>query len=538
MAGLIFGMRVVSRSILRVSFVIAVLGVPAEFLFAVTCNVVKHGPPSEADKAFLAADYDKAAGLYKADLEKHPGDEAATVGLVHALVRQQKVTDAAEIVKAALASAPKSSAFVTLRGEIELRAGEPWLVEATVVEAAKIDPCNPRTRLLFSRINAITSRYATARQQIGIAHQFDPEDPEIRTVWIQTLPIEQRIKEMEDYLSAPRGDDAVTVGMMHAELDRLKSKAVQPAHACGLASSGAASADIPFIKMTGWAGHTRGFGVEAGLNAANVRLDLAGGEGGLTIYRAAAERAGLKLGAEQKAAFPGAKPSHIGYADIIKIGNLEFKDCAVRVIDGSSPFDDSEGSIGIDVFSDFLLTLDYPMRKLQLARLPARPQDAQPSLPGLRSDVTEPVGVASLQPTDRYLAPDFKDYTQIYRVGRSLILPSALNAEKVKLFILDVSVGETSVSPDVAKEVSKVHEKDLQGRKMLVADEITFSFAHFSQKLNGVVAFDTSGPTLASGMEISGFIGANTYQQLIMHLDYRDGLVKFDYIPNRGYKFE
>jgi hypothetical protein len=152
--------------------------------------------------------------------------------------------------------------------------------------------------------------------------------------------------------------------------------------------------------------------------------------------------------------------------------------------------------------------------------------------------VTEPAGIASLQPTDRYLAPDFKDYTQIYRVGRSLILPSALNGEKVKLFILDVSVGETTVSPAAAKEVSKVHEKDLQGRKMLVADEITFNFAHFSQKLNGLVSFDTSAPTLATGMDISGFIGANTYQQLIMHLDYRDGLVKFDYIPGRGYKFE
>jgi len=39
-------------------------------------------------------------------------------------------------------------------------------------------------------------------------------------------------------------------------------------------------------------------------------------------------------------------------------------------------------------------------------------------------------------------------------------------------------------------------------------------------------------------MEISGFFGANTFQLLTMHIDYRDGLVKFEYIPNRGYKFE
>jgi len=35
-------------------------------------------------------------------------------------------------------------------------------------------------------------------------------------------------------------------------------------------------------------------------------------------------------------------------------------------------------------------------------------------------------------------------------------------------------------------------------------------------------------------MEISGFIGADTLDQLTIHDDYRDGLVKFDYDPGRG----
>jgi hypothetical protein len=38
-------------------------------------------------------------------------------------------------------------------------------------------------------------------------------------------------------------------------------------------------------------------------------------------------------------------------------------------------------------------------------------------------------------------------------------------------------------------------------------------------------------------MEISGFLGANTLDQLTIHIDYRDGLVKFDYDPNRGYRY-
>ncbi|HET6206403.1 MAG TPA: hypothetical protein VFD98_06305, partial [Terracidiphilus sp.] len=216
----------------------------------------------------------------------------------------------------------------------------------------------------------------------------------------------------------------------------------------------------------------------------------------------------------------------------------EFKDCILKVIDGATPFDDSEGTIGADVFSDFLVTLDYPMRKLQVSPLPVRPQDTQPPTPGLQLDVSRPSGISNPQDLDRFIAPDLKDYTQIYRVGRSVILPTALNGEKVKLFLLDFSVGETNVAPDVARQVSKVHEKDLGGQKVLEADEINFNFAHFSQKLTGVLSSDTSMASHSAGMEIGGFIGGNSYQLLILHLDYRDGLAKFDYIPNRGYKFE
>jgi translation elongation factor EF-Ts len=78
---------------------------------------------------------------------------------------------------------------------------------------------------------------------------------------------------------------------------------------------------------------------------------------------------------------------------------------------------------------------------------------------------------------------------------------------------------------------------DLGGpHKAIVADEIAFNFAHMSQKVNGVVAADTSMTSKELGMDISGHIGANTFQLLIMRIDYRDGLLKFEYIPNRGYQ--
>jgi hypothetical protein len=103
----------------------------------------------------------------------------------------------------------------------------------------------------------------------------------------------------------------------------------------------------------------------------------------------------------------------------------------------------------------------------------------------------------------------------------------------------------TIISPQTAREVTKVHSdyrihvKGIGGNveNVYSADEVTFTFAHLSQKVQGVVSFDTSRISKNLGMEISGFLGATTLDHLTIHIDYRDGLVKFDYDPKRGYQF-
>jgi cytochrome c-type biogenesis protein CcmH/NrfG len=522
-----------------------VLVVSAQFAYSQSCAQVKRPAPSDADKALLAGDSSKAEGLYRTALGSHPGDVEGTIGLVHALLGEQKVAEAADVVKAALAASPNSAAFITLRGEIEFRSGELWLVEPTVVSSYKLDPCNPRTRLLFARYAAANSRYATARQQILMAHQLDPEDPEIRAEWIETLPLEQRINEQEAYLSEPRGDDPLTLGMKKSALDRWKKEAAAPAGACRLVSK-TPDAEIPFVRLMFNMEHMRAFGLEVGLNSATARMEFSTGQSGFTVYRSVAERAGLKkVTAPEPGAFPGAKPTYEAHADSIKLGGLEFQDCTVTVIDSNSPFDDGDGMIGTDVFEDFLVTLDYPMRKLQLGALPARPGDAAGANSALETRGSDDfAALADHWRTDRVASPETKDFTQLYRAGHNVILPTLISGQKIKLMILDTAAGATSISPDAAREAGKVHfisppqfGPSAGPDKLLVADEVNFNFAHFSQKLNGVVAFDTAMASKATGMEISGTIGANTLYLLTIHIDYRDGMLKLDYDPNRGYKF-
>jgi len=215
--------------------------------------------------------------------------------------------------------------------------------------------------------------------------------------------------------------------------------------------------------------------------------------------------------------------------------------------------------IGMDVFSRFLITLDYPMRKLLLAPLPRRPDDAGTNdltLKTTRSeddddspaanDATKTAAAkpAPSVPRDRYIAPEMKDWVPVYRIGHSLLLPASLNKTEEKMFILDTGAFSTTISPDVAREVTKVHANDsmkvrgLSGAvdKVYTADTITFQFANISQKVEDVVAFDTSSLSKNLNMEVSGLIGYTALAHLTINIDYRDGLMKFAYDPNRGFK--
>ena len=54
---------------------------------------------------------------------------------------------------------------------------------------------------------------------------------------------------------------------------------------------------------------------------------------------------------------------YVALADAVRIGDLEFEHCPVRVID-KSPIQEADGLIGGDVFEDFLVDLDFPDAKI------------------------------------------------------------------------------------------------------------------------------------------------------------------------------
>jgi predicted aspartyl protease len=475
-------------------------------------------------------------------------------------VKQQKVTEAEDLVQKALAQNPQSATLMVALGEAQYRAGTPWLALATAEASIKLDPCNPQARLLNARLLRLNSYYATAANEISTAHSLDPTNPRIRSRWLDTLPMQERITELEAYLASANGEDPETLRRLHFYLDYLKQQAIEPHKACRLVSN-TGTAAIPFANLMRDATHIRAFGLDVKLNDHAARLQIDTGASGLLISRSVADHAGLKQFSRTEVGGVGSqgnKDAYTTFADDIKIGSLEFKDCAVEVLNKGNVVD-SDGLIGMDVFSHFLVTLDYPMRKLLLAPLPPRPNDTsglKPTLEtrgnandddslgnGAAASASSPKPAAH-GPYDRYVAPEMKDWTPVYRIGHDLLLPAFLNNGPLKLFIVDTGAFSTTVSPEVAREVTKVHNQDyisvhgISGKvdKVYTADNITFKFANISQRVEDVVAFSTSTVSKNLDTEVGGFIGITALGQMTISIDYRDGLMKFAYDANRGFR--
>jgi Aspartyl protease len=248
---------------------------------------------------------------------------------------------------------------------------------------------------------------------------------------------------------------------------------------------------------------------------------------GLLISRATAQHSGLKPIYQNDVLGTGAQATRsgfVGIADSIAIGDVEFHNCAVQVMDVNFA-NGAEGIIGLEILSSYLITLDYPAKKLLLETLPARPQEL----------------VASSGLYNRYIAPTMKDYAPALVSGSDLIVPLSLNGSSPRLFVLDTAIGESTVSPGAAYELTTGHrdikfenrDSKASWNVISLTGDNNLNFAGVSLKESPIFPFDTSRFTDDSGMEISGMLGLKLLSRMTIHIDYRDGLMKFDYDPAR-----
>jgi len=159
---------------------------------------------------------------------------------------------------------------------------------------------------------------------------------------------------------------------------------------------------------------------------------------------------------------------------------------------------------------------------------------------GAQSAVATTKATTRPEPHDRYVAPEMQSYTKIWLFGHYLLIPTRVGEATPKLFLIDTGSLTNFISPTAAREVTKVHGSDMQVRgisgsvkNVYEADKAVLQFSRFRQENQDITAFDLSKISKGAGTEISGILGFTTLRFMTLKIDYRDGLVDFDYDKNR-----
>jgi len=445
-------------------------------------------------------------------------------------------------------------------GEVYFREGKLRAAEDEWVKVVNSGRQDAHAYMGLARINWAISMHRTGWTMIEKAHAIDPSDPDIRRAWMHRLNTKDRIKFLEEYLAGENNDDEETRNSMRHYLEYLQARAKDPRGACHLVGK-TTKTETPLVRLLEDPVHLRAYGLTVEVNGHKTKLMLDTGASGILINRTLAEKAGVTRLADLDVGGIGDKGQKSGYralADSLKVGGLEFQNCTVQVLDKRSVVGE-DGLIGADVFSSFLVDIDFPNEKLKLSELPRRPDDPvsganlkleseedeeseEPASENARASSSPKDSKAKASgPQDRYIAPEMQSYTRVFRFGHLLLVPTSVGDVPGKLFLLDTGAFLNQITPEAAREVTKVHgDSDtiihgLSGsvNKVYRADKAVLQIGNLKQENPDLVAFDLTPMSNDVGTEISGTLGFAMLGMLDIKIDYRDGLVDFSYDRKR-----
>ncbi|MEI9979716.1 MAG: tetratricopeptide repeat protein [Edaphobacter sp.] len=503
----------------------------------VHCTIQPPPAPGEALTALVAGNTDRAETLYAAQVASSPSP-AAYAGLARAQLAANKLSQALSTAKSALAFAPASAEVQSLTGDVLLRSGQIPEAGTAYTRALALDGCSARGHYGMGLVNQLLSRRAAADHELDLARKLSPGDPEIMAAYITTLPEADRAAPLNAFLAAkpqltPDRIEALTNDLAILQAHKFCSP-VEPFQTAKL--------NFTPVMFNGTIIRSWGFSTKFN-NADTLLLELDSSVSGILLDEKQAAKAGVQP------ITPGATTvPYTGFVNQIRIGSIQYHDCPVRVVD-SSTLAKANGLIGLDLFRDHLIHIDYPDQSVTLSALPAEPL-AQPT--GERSIVT---------PTD-------KDWSQIYVDGSNILVPTLINKQGPFLFVLDTGAPRTVLSPDVTsrtldkssdatvplqgtsgtvvKFIPKEGGGDLNradiysanGTLLKVSRPVKFPLYRFagSEVPNrSAVTFDLTPKSHATGVEVSGLLGFDVLRQFIIDINYRDGIARILFDQNRRY---
>jgi tetratricopeptide (TPR) repeat protein len=503
----------------------------------VHCSIQPPPAPGEALSALVAGHAERAETLYAAQVASSPSP-TAYAGLARAQLAQNKLQQALSTAKAALAAKPNSAEVQALTGDVLLRSGQIPEAGTAYTRALAIDACSARGHYGMGRVNQLLARHAAADHELDLARKLSPGDPEIIDAYLNSLPEADRVAPLNAFLASkpqlpPDRVEALTNQLAILQAHKLCTP-IEPFQTVKLA----------FTPVMFNGTIIRSWGFTTRFNGANTQLlEFDTSVSGILLDEKQAAKAGVQPIVADQTTVP-----YTGFVDRLKIGSIDYRDCPVHVV-ASATLAGANGLIGLDLFQDHLIHIDYPDQSITLSPLPPTPAT---TVAGDRDIIT---------PTD-------KTWSQIYVSGGNILIPTLINKQGPFLFAFDTGAPRTVLSPDVTSRtldktsdatvalegtsgtVVKFIPKDgggdrnradiysSDGTLLKVSRPVKFPLYRFAGNETpnpSAVTFDLTAKSQATGVEVSGLLGFDVLRAFLIDINYRDGQARILFDQNRRY---
>ena len=298
--------------------------------------------------------------------------EPAPSDMVRQLLKEGRIADAATQANRFVADTPHAAAALTALAEVQLRQGQPWLAALTLDTALQADHCYARIHLIRSRIFRLDSMYASERRELQTAYEMDPDDPDIHRAWTHTVNPANDIQRIQESLATMTDLDPGIRERAQASANSMMSLLSENSQTCQ-SSPIAGPMTLPLLPSYENVKQISGYKLEVQFPKSKSRLVVDTAASGLYISRALAESNGLQ--------HAGSDPANTVRVESVRIGTLEFRNCMVGVSDAAFT-SDVEGYIGSDVFSPYLVALDFSRAKARTCATPRCSREPEEHPPG------------------------------------------------------------------------------------------------------------------------------------------------------------
>jgi hypothetical protein len=490
----------------------------------------------QAKRLFRDGRFSEALAQYSSVIDSGTGAAEAYAGLTRVYLKLKRPADSYSSAQNAVALGPLLATAHSALGEADFRRGDIYAAQAEFQFASKHNQADSRSYLGLYWLDQGTSNFKKSKRMIDLAFQSDPDDPQIKAAWVQTRPLPERIRWTEEVITSESNyySRAEKARFKQAQV-LLKDRAEHPERSCSLVNP-PDRLEMRLEPVETGETHLLGYGVRTKVNGHEWLLPLANKGGPLLLSGREATKAGVVPIIRVDMNGPGdldPPEGYAGFADSVQIGGLEFKNCYVSVadhFDRGSTFDRFAGIVSAQMLAPYLVQFDRPRGELVLRKLPPRPasEDAEE----LSIDAQDP----DARPfRDQYTPPEMSGWLQAFRYNGFFLVPADVNGIHPLLLEVAPAYPASYLSLDLAHRALPGKERKAGSAfgangpisNTYLVGPVRIAFGGIVEAVPTNAALDITMQSDAAGMEISGLIGLNMLANVVVTIDYRDGLVSF-----------